>query len=153
MKKRVNLKRKAEKRARKAAKKAAKQTRKPSSGNRAVKRDVKVKTMEERLCWKLVGMGMIALAVFLALAFASFDWQAVRALCEDPHETTNQIGVIGNAVAYGAYATFGLAAWCFPLAFLMGSPDFRFRHPVRLLWGNAGDVHNDRVGHFGIAAR
>lgn len=120
MKKRVNLKRKAEKRARKAAKKAAKQTRKPSSGNRAVKRDVKVKTIEDRLCWKLVGVGMIALAVFLALAFATFDWQSVRALCEDPHETTNLIGVMGNAVAYGAYAAFGLAAWCFPLAFLMG---------------------------------
>ena len=120
MKKRVNLKRKAEKRARKAAKKAAKQTRKPSSGNRAVKRDVKVKTIEDRLCWKLVGVGMIALAVFLALAFATFDWQSVRALCEDPHETTNLIGVMGNVVAYGAYAAFGLAAWCFPLAFLMG---------------------------------
>ena len=122
MKRRVALRRKAGKKAKKAAQKAAREAEKrsnPAKG-RAEKRDVKVKTVEDRLCWKLVGLALVAAAVFLALALATFDWESVRTLCENPRETRNLIGVLGNGVAHGAYVAFGLAAWCFPLAFLIG---------------------------------
>ena len=121
MKRSVALRRKAEKKARKAAKKAAREAEnRKSAKGRAEKRDVKVKTVEDRLCWKLVGVALVASAVFLALALATFDWESVRTLAENPRETQNLIGVLGNGVAHGAYVAFGLAAWCFPLAFLIG---------------------------------
>ena len=121
MKRSVALRRKAEKKARKAAKKAAREVEKRKSAKgRAEKRDVKVKTVEDRFCWKLVGVALVASAVFLALALATFDWESVRTLVENPRETQNLIGVLGNGVAHGAYVAFGLAAWCFPLAFLIG---------------------------------
>ena len=121
MKRSVALRRKAEKKARKAAKKAAREAEKRKSAKgRSEKRDVKVKTVEDRLCWKLVGLALVAAAVFLALALATFDWESVRTLAENPRETQNLIGVLGNGVAHGAYVAFGLAAWCFPLAFLIG---------------------------------
>ena len=128
MKRSVALRRKAGKKARKAAKKSAREAEKRKSAKgRAEKRDVKVKTVEDRLCWKLVGLALVAAAVFLALALATFDppssplaqglrrtgWESAKA-------TSNLIGVLGNGVAHGAYVAFGLAAWCFPLAFLIG---------------------------------
>ena len=129
MKRSVALRRKAEKKARKAAKKAAREAEnRKSAKRRAEKRDVKVKTVEDRLCWKLVGLALVAAAVFLALALATFDWESVRTLCENPRETRNLIGVLGNGVAHGAYVAFGLAAWCFPLAFLIGG--LKLQEPI-----------------------
>ena len=90
MKRKLTVRRKAEKKARKAAKKAAREAEnRKSAKGRAEKRDVKVKTVEDRLCWKLVGLALVAAAVFLALALATFDWESVRTLCENPHETRN----------------------------------------------------------------
>ena len=103
MKRRVALRRKAGKKAKKAAQKAAREAEKrsnPAKG-RTERRDVKVKTVEDRFCWKLVGVALVASAVFLALALATFDWESVRTLAENPRETQNLIGVLGNGVAHG----------------------------------------------------
>ncbi|MBP3404600.1 MAG: DNA translocase FtsK 4TM domain-containing protein [Kiritimatiellae bacterium] len=90
---------------------------KTKSGKR---QNVKVKSPEDRLYWKLSGVGMIALSVFLALALATFDWECVSSLTENVKPQTNLIGSIGNWLAYCGYVSFGLAVWCFPFALLVG---------------------------------
>ena len=88
--------------------------------NPGKRQNVKVKTPEDRLYWKLVGVGMIALSVFSALALATFDWECVSSLTENVKPQTNLIGSIGNWLAYYGYVSFGLAVWCFPFALLVG---------------------------------
>lgn len=94
-----------------------KKTGKTKSGKR---QNVKVKSPEDRLYWKLAGVGMIALSVFAALALATFDWECVSSLTENVKPQTNLIGSIGNWLAYCGYVSFGLAVWCFPFALLVG---------------------------------
>lgn len=88
--------------------------------NPGKRQNVKVKSPEDRLYWKLVGVGMIALSVFSALALATFDWECVSSLTENVKPQTNLIGSIGNWLAYCGYVSFGLAVWCFPFALLVG---------------------------------
>ena len=118
-KKRLNVEFRKANKAKKKAKRstAAKGEKKPVKPTR---RQVKVKSAEDRLCWKLVGVGLLAFAVFASVALFSFDWQGVAALCERPRATTNLIGVVGNGFAYGGYLAFGLAIWCLPVALVIG---------------------------------
>ena len=104
-------------RAKKAEKNAPK---KPGKAKLAKKQNVRVKSVEERLCWKLVGVACLALAVFAAVALASFNWECVPSLCKQVIAQTNLIGVCGNTFAYGGYVAFGLAIWCLPLALVIG---------------------------------
>ena len=53
--------------------------RKRPSGKRPLRRDVKVKTPEDRFLWKLVGVALVAVAAFPAVALATYDWQAATA--------------------------------------------------------------------------
>ena len=46
----------------------------------AKKRNVKVKSLEDRLYWKLAGVGMIAFALFSAVALTTFNWECVSSL-------------------------------------------------------------------------
>ena len=87
----------------------------------AKKRDVRIKTQEDRLLWKLVGVALLAFAAFLGAALATYDWQSVAALNPKPTVTTNLVGVIGNGIAYGVFKAFGFAAWCIPFAAIMGA--------------------------------
>ena len=103
--------------AKKAKGRVPRKTGKTKSGKR---QNVKVKSPEDRLYWKLVGVGMIALSVFSALALATFDWECVSSLTENVKPQTNLIGSIGNWLAYCGYVSFGLAVWCFPFALLVG---------------------------------
>ena len=84
------------------------------------KRNVKVKTVEDRLCWKLVGVAMLALAALSAAALVSFNWECVAALTKTVKPQTNLIGAFGNGFAYCGYAVFGLAIWCLPFALIIG---------------------------------
>lgn len=84
------------------------------------KQNVRVKTVEDRLFWKIVGIGMLALAAFSVAALASFDWECVAALTDKAKPQTNLVGVVGNTFAYCGYAAFGLAAWCLPFVFVVG---------------------------------
>ena len=68
------------------------------------KRNVRVKTDEDRLFWKIAGVGMLALAAFMVAALASFNWECVSALTETVRPQTILVGVVGNAFAYGGYA-------------------------------------------------
>ncbi len=86
----------------------------------ARRQNVKVKTVEDRLFWKIVGVAMLALAAFSAAALASFDWECVAALAKDVKPQTNLVGLVGNGFAYGGYVAFGLAIWCLPLALVVG---------------------------------
>ena len=83
------------------------------------KQDVMLKTPEDRLFWKLVGVAIVALAAFLAIALATYDWQAV--VNKASLENGNLVGVVGNVFAHGCYNAFGLAAWCIPIALLVGA--------------------------------
>ena len=87
---------------------------------RSQKRDVKLKTPEDRLLWKLVGVALLVLAVFLALALVSYDWQAAEAGASSA-ANGNLVGVVGNAFAHGCYRTFGFAAWCIPVTLIIGA--------------------------------
>ena len=87
---------------------------------RSKKRDVKFKTPEDRLLWKLVGVALLVLAVFLALALVSYDWQAAEAGASSA-TNGNLVGVVGNAFAHGGYWLFGFAAWCIPVALMIGA--------------------------------
>ena len=89
-------------------------------GGRQVKQDVKIKTPEDRLFWKLVGVALIALAAFFAVALASYDWQAAAAK-ESAAANGNLVGVVGNTFAHWGYVAFGFAAWCIPFAILVGA--------------------------------
>ena len=84
------------------------------------KQNVRVKTVEDRLFWKIVGIGMLALAAFSVAALASFDWECVAALTDKVKPQTNLVGVVGNTFAYCGYAAFGLAVWCLPFVFVVG---------------------------------
>ena len=68
---------------------------------RSQKKDVKLKTPEDRLLWKLVGVALLVLSVFLALALVSYDWQAAEAgvqiLAMDCRVTPDAM-VIGESV-------------------------------------------------------
>jgi len=87
---------------------------------RSQKRDVKFKTPEDRLLWKLVGVALLVLAVFLALALVSYDGQAAEAGASSA-VNGNLVGVVGNAFAHGGYWLFGFAAWCIPVALIIGA--------------------------------
>ena len=87
---------------------------------RSQKKDVKLKTPEDRLLWKLVGVALLVLAVFLALALVSYDWQAAEAGASSA-VNGNLVGVVGNAFAHGCYWLFGFAAWCIPVALIIGA--------------------------------
>ena len=89
-------------------------------GGRQVKQDVKIKTPEDRLFWKLVGVALIALAAFFSVALASYDWQAAAAK-ESAAANGNLVGVVGNTFAHWGYVAFGFAAWCIPFAILVGA--------------------------------
>lgn len=86
----------------------------------AKKQNVKVKSLEDRLYWKLAGVGMIAFALFSAVALATFNWECVSSLTENVKPQTNLIGAIGNWFAYYGYVAFGLAFWFFPFALFIG---------------------------------
>ena len=110
------------KRNRKLRVKAAPQRAKKSGGRAKTskKRNVRVKTDEDRLFWKIAGVGMLALAAFMVAALASFNWECVSALTETVRPQTNLVGVVGNAFAYGGYAALGLAVWCIPFVLVVG---------------------------------
>ena len=86
----------------------------------SAKKNVTVKTVEERLCWKLVGVAAFALAIFFAAALASFNWECVAAIAKTVKPQTNLMGVLGNGFAYYGYLVFGLAIWCLPFALVIG---------------------------------
>ncbi len=88
--------------------------------SRPAKKSVRIKTPEDRLLWKLVGVALMAFAAFFVVALASYDWQAAAA--NGPAGTNgNLVGIVGNMFAHWGYIAFGLAAWCLPFAFLAGS--------------------------------
>lgn len=92
-KKWVQLKAKlAVRRAKKAERKTAKKTTRPSL---ARKQNVRVKSAEDRLLWKLVGVLLLAFAGFAAVALGSFNWECVGALTKHVQPQTNLVGVIG----------------------------------------------------------
>ena len=106
--------------ARRKAQKAKKQVvRKTVKVKSAKKRNVKVKTAEDRLLWRFVGGALLALAVLSVLALASFNWECVAALAKAVKPQTNLLGALGNGFAYGGYVAFGLAIWCFPFVLLI----------------------------------
>ena len=92
----------------------------PKMGGCPVKKDVKIKTPEDRLLWKLVGVALMAFAAFFAVALASYDWQAAAAKGSSS-ANGNLVGVVGNTFAHCGYIAFGFAAWCIPFALLVGS--------------------------------
>lgn len=95
---------------------------KAAPGNKkAARRDVKIKSPEDRLFWKLAAVVLIAFLAFAAVSLASFDWRSVAALCENPSPTENLTGVAGNLFAYVGYKMFGLAIWFLPLAMFLGA--------------------------------
>ncbi|MBR4894182.1 MAG: DNA translocase FtsK 4TM domain-containing protein, partial [Kiritimatiellae bacterium] len=109
----------------KAAKRATKKpkgncSKKSGTVKSAKKQNVKVKSLEDRLYWKLAGVGMIAFALFSAVALATFNWECVSSLTENVKPQTNLIGAIGNWFAYYGYVAFGLAFWFFPFALFIG---------------------------------
>ena len=109
----------------KAAKRATKKpkgncSKKSGKVKSAKKRNVKVKSLEDRLYWKLAGVGMIAFALFSAVALATFNWECVSSLTENVRPQTNLIGAVGNWFAYYGYVAFGLAFWFFPFALFIG---------------------------------
>ena len=106
--------------ARRKAQKAKKQVvRKTVKVKSAKKRNVKVKTPEDRLLWRFVGGALLALAVLSVLALASFNGECVAALAKAVKPQTNLLGALGNGFAYGGYVAFGLAIWCFPFVLLI----------------------------------
>ena len=92
----------------------------PKKDVRPMKQDVRIKTPEDRLLWKLVGVALMAFAAFLAVALASYDWQAA-AEKGSSSASGNLVGVVGNAFAHWGYIAFGFAAWCIPFALILGS--------------------------------
>ena len=87
---------------------------------RSKKRNVKVKTVEDRLLWKLVGVALVVLAALSAVALASFNWECVASLAKTVKPQTNLMGLLGNGFAYGGYSAFGLAIWCLPFVLVIG---------------------------------
>ncbi len=79
-----------------------------------------LKTPEDRFLWKLVGVALLAVAVFFAVALVSYDWQAASSRVPAA-ANGNLFGVVGNALAHGSYLAFGFAAWCLPVAMLVGA--------------------------------
>ena len=104
----------------------------------AKRRDVRIKTQEDRLLWKLVGVALIAFAGFLVAALASYD--PPPAVRED-WQCGNLVGVVGNAFAQGAYWLFGFAAWCIPFAAAIGG--LKMLAPIPK---DVEEISNVRVG-------
>ncbi len=102
-------------------KKRNKKNRSKDKQTQSKKREVRVKSPEDRFLWKLVGVALLAFSAFVATALASYDWRSVASLNPKPTETTNLVGVIGNAFAYGVFLSFGFAGWCIPVASFLGS--------------------------------
>ena len=102
-------------------KKRNKKNRSKEKQTQSKKREVRVKSPEDRFLWKLVGVALLAFSAFVTTALASYDWRSVAALNPKPTETTNLVGVIGNAFAYGVFLSFGFAGWCIPVASFLGS--------------------------------
>ena len=101
---------------------------------------VKVKTVEDRLLWKIVGIGLLAFAAFSATALASFDWECVAALTDKVKPQTNLVGVVGNTFAYCGYVAFGLAVWCLPFALVVGG--VKMLEPIPK---DVGEIPNRRI--------
>ena len=70
---------------------------------------------------RLIGFFLFPLALFPFLALMSYRWQAMEALNVPPEESSNLIGVIGDAFAYNGYRILGLAIWAVaPLTLFIG---------------------------------
>lgn len=104
----------------------------------AKKREVRIKTQEDRLLWKLVGVALIAFAGFLMAALASYDPPPV---VREGWQCGNLVGVVGNAFAQGAYWLFGFAAWCIPCAAVVGG--LKMLAPIPK---DVEEISNVRVG-------
>ncbi len=63
---------------------------------------------------RLIGFFLFPIALFPMLALVSYRWQAIEALNVPPEETSNLIGVVGDAFAYCGYQLIGLATWAVP---------------------------------------
>lgn len=92
---------------RKKRSKAHKKASRIAPVRKPVKRDVRVKTNEDRLCWKLVGLVCFTVAVLAGMALVSFNWECVASLCAKPKPQTNLVGYLGNQFAYYGYMSFG----------------------------------------------
>lgn len=76
---------------------------------------------ESRTRRKLIGFFLFPIALFPFLALVSYRWQTIEALHVPPEKSTNLIGVIGDAFAYGGYQLIGLAIWAVaPLTLFLG---------------------------------
>ena len=69
---------------------------------------------EQRNRRRLIGFFLFPIALFPMLALVSYRWQAIEALNVPPEETSNLIGVVGDAFAYCGYQLIGLATWAVP---------------------------------------
>ncbi|MBO5940156.1 MAG: DNA translocase FtsK 4TM domain-containing protein, partial [Kiritimatiellae bacterium] len=70
---------------------------------------------------KLIGFFLFPIALFPFLALISYKWQAIEALNIPPEQSSNLIGVIGDAFAYYGYQLIGLATWAVaPLTLFLG---------------------------------
>lgn len=112
-------------------KKRNKKNRSKDKQTQSKKREVRVKSPEDRFLWKLVGVALLAFSAFVATALASYDWRSVASLNPKPTETTNLVGVIGNAFAYGVFCLLdsldGASQWHHSLGLLSSSNRFRRR--------------------------
>ena len=76
---------------------------------------------ESRTRRKLIGFFLFPIALFPFLALVSYRWQAMTELHVPPENTSNLIGVIGDAFAYNGYRLIGLATWAVaPLTLFLG---------------------------------
>ena len=67
---------------------------------------VKVKTVEDRLLWKIVGIGLLAFAAFSATALASFDWECVAALTDKVNDREVYMKGVDASYYYEGYSAY-----------------------------------------------
>ena len=63
---------------------------------------------------RLLGFFLFPIALFPLLALISYRWQAIAELNLPPEESSNLIGVVGDAFAYNGYQLIGIAVWAVP---------------------------------------
>ena len=63
---------------------------------------------------RLLGFFLFPIALFPLLALISYRWQAIEKLNLPPEDSSNLIGVVGDAFAYNGYQLIGLAIWAIP---------------------------------------
>ena len=78
------------------------------------------------------GWLMLPLSFFAFAALLTYDWHAIEALQLPAHPSTNWIGAIGDAFAYGGYRSIGLTIWLVPAIMFSGGLFNLIRHPLRL---------------------